>query len=91
MLIRALFWIAVVSILMPHASDWNAGRTAAEAAGRALRAAAPEPVAGSTSRDADFDSFGALAAAFDRAALRNLAEVKAEIEEQERRRAAHAG
>lgn len=82
MLVRALFWISVVAVLMPHEPDLGLGRP--KSVGTLIA---------STSTPADLgcqDNAKACGAAlrvidsFQAVAVRNLAEVKADIERAER-------
>jgi hypothetical protein len=87
MILRALFWIAVVGVLMPHEPDLGLGRPTAD-----VTTSLPAPVAEWVGRvtDAPHQACASHAEgcaavlnvvdAFQTAAVRNLARVKADIE-----------
>ena len=93
MILRALFWIAVVAILMPHEPDLGLGRPGARAALLPSAAAAWLETAMGAPEKACTNHAQGCAAAFgmldtvQTAAVRSLAQVKAEIEESQRERA----
>jgi hypothetical protein len=87
MLFRAIFWIGVVAVLMPREPDLGLGRPGAS---RAL--------ASNLERDADLNcrDYGrtcetalGFADTFQSFAVKSLAQVKADIEEDERATAHH--
>ncbi|HTW36404.1 MAG TPA: hypothetical protein VMD53_17415 [Rhizomicrobium sp.] len=87
MLFRAIFWIGVVAVLMPREPDLGLGRPGAS------RSFAPD-----LERDADFNcrDYGKTCATalsfvdtFQSVAVKSLAQVKADIEEDERATAHH--
>lgn len=87
MLIRALFWIGVVAVLMPHEPDLGLGRPGASHA-----------LASDMERDADLScrDYGKTCATalsfvdtFQSVAVRSLTQVKADIEADERATAHH--
>lgn len=80
MLFRAVFWIGLVSVLMPHEPDLGLGRpSAGQGLSSALMSAAedsfagrsPDHVSGAASGESAFQSF----------ALRSLAQIRADIAE----------
>ncbi len=79
MILRALFWISVVAILMPHEPDLGLGRpNLAGDANLGARATCPET--GACRQALGFlDQFQSMA-------VRNLAEVKADIEREQHHR-----
>jgi hypothetical protein len=85
MLFRAIFWIGLVSVLMPHEPDLGLGRPAA---GRdissALFSAAEEGIA---ARASDAAESGSVQSSFQTLALRSLAQIRADIEESKALRA----
>lgn len=89
MLFRALFWIAVVSVFMPREPDLGLGRPSShasllETAGGLANAVQSNP---SCSTDAAACRTGwGLLDSLQSITVRNLAEVKADIEEAERAR-----
>jgi hypothetical protein len=87
MLFRALFWIGVVAVLMPREPDLGLGRPGASHA-----------IASDLERDADLSckDYGKTCATalgfvdtFQSVAVRSLAQVKADIEEDQRTTAHH--
>jgi len=94
MILRALFWIAVVGVLMPREPDLGLGRPGAAApmlpSAMAMwldKAAGAPQVACNEHADDCAQALG-LVDALQNAAVRSLAEVKAEIEASKRERAA---
>ena len=81
MILRALFWISVVAILMPHEPDLGLGRP--NSSGQ---------LGANLGYHADCSERGSCRQAlgfleqFQSMAMRNLAEVKADIEREERNR-----
>jgi hypothetical protein len=81
MILRALFWITLIVILMPHEPDLGLGRPGF-----------PQRLAGSEAGTMHCPAGGACAGAlglldrFQALAVRNLAEVKADIERDDKRR-----
>ena len=93
MIFRAIFWIAVVAVLMPREPDLGLGRPGAVTAlpGAILSRASALVEPGSSnckSREMACIAASGSISQFQTAALRSLAEVKAEIEEARRERAA---
>jgi hypothetical protein len=91
MLFRALFWIAVVSLFMPHEPDLGLGRPNANASVfQSVNGWVSERAVQSKSdcKDdpAQCGARWSFLDAFQSIAVRNLAQVKADIEEQERGR-----
>ena len=78
MILRALFWISVVAILMPHEPDLGFGRPHL---GGALDGTSRDTC---SERGACRQALGFLGE-FQSMAVRNLAEVKADIEREQRR------
>lgn len=94
MILRALFWITVVGVLMPHEPDLGLGRPGTASSlpvplshwlGDTMAAPERACTAHEQGCKAALDAIDALQSA----ALRGLAEVKAEIEESQRQRALH--
>jgi hypothetical protein len=91
MLFRALFWIAVVSVFMPHEPDLGLGRPNVHASlfqsvgGWVSERTAPAK-SGCDDGAAECRARWSFLDAFQSVAVRNLAQVKADIEEQERGR-----
>lgn len=94
MILRALFWIAIVGVLMPHEPDLGLGRPGAitsllpNSAAAWVESAAGAPQAACT---AHADSCAEALTVIDtlqNAAVRSLAQVKAEIEASKRERQA---
>jgi hypothetical protein len=92
MILRALFWIAVVSVLMPREPDLGFGRpgaqtSIAQSATSWAQGALSAP--SSTCKDHAAACGIALSAldSVQSVAVRSLAQVKADIEDQERARA----
>jgi hypothetical protein len=86
MILRALFWISVVAIFMPHEPDLGLGRPTRAAdldGGEGGTLHCREGGACATALDY-LDRFQAIA-------VRNLAEVKADIEREKHRRATTPG
>jgi hypothetical protein len=93
MIFRAVFWIAVVAILMPREPDLGLGRpgTTASLPGALVSGLTALVAPGSTNcKDREMACIAASGAAgeLQHTAFRSLAEVKAEIEEARRERAA---
>jgi hypothetical protein len=90
MILRALFWIAVVAMLMPREPNLGLGRPDAGLV------SLPQSVIriAQTQKSCDADDAGCAAEGFigmvQDAALKRLAEVKVEIAESQRERAAAA-
>jgi hypothetical protein len=80
MILRALFWISVVAILMPHEPDLGLGRPGVSAP-TALLSRIENLVAPS-------QAAGALSANLPNITARSLEQVKAEIDEARREREA---
>lgn len=96
MILRALFWIAVVGVLMPHEPDLGLGRpgTSAVSLLPAPAAAWVEDTLGAPRKACagHAQACAATLSAIDslqRAAVSGLAQVKADIEESRRARALH--
>jgi hypothetical protein len=92
MILRAVFWIAVVSLLIPREPDLGFGRPGAQ--GSILQSAASwAQTSLATPNSACKDHTSACVAALgildsvQSVAVRSLAQVKTEIEEQQRERA----
>ncbi|MGB8364877.1 MAG: hypothetical protein ACLQUZ_02650 [Rhizomicrobium sp.] len=91
MLFRALFWIAVVSVLMPHEPDLGLGRPGAH---DSLLQSVSSWVGGQAAQSklncrndpASCRAGWSLLDSFQSVTVRSLSEVKADIEEQERAR-----
>ena len=91
MLLRAIFWIAVVAVLIPHEPDLGLGRPNADSS----RAAPVRGVSDVRAEQAGVDckdyaaacnvAFGYLDS-FQSLAVKGLAQVKADIEEEQRSR-----
>ncbi len=93
MIFRAIFWIAVVAILMPHEPDLGLGRpgTLSSLPGTIISQITALVEPGSTDcKDREMACIAASGAAsqLQNATFRSLAEVKAEIEEAKRERQA---
>jgi hypothetical protein len=93
MIFRAIFWIAVVAILMPREPDLGLGRPGATAslpgAVFAQLTSLVEPgTANCKDREMACIAASSAASQFQHTAFRSLAEVKAEIEEAKRERVA---
>lgn len=79
MLFRAIFWIGLVSVLMPREPDLGLGRPGAGAnLSAALFSAAEEGLSGHAAGYADRDS---TESGFQSLALRSLAQIRADIAE----------
>ncbi|MGD0864317.1 MAG: hypothetical protein ABSA49_02050 [Rhizomicrobium sp.] len=95
MILRAIFWITVVSVLIPHEPDLGLGRPGAQssiAQSAASWATSALSAPNSMCKDhaaACVTALGALDSV-QSVAVRSLAQVKADIEEQERARALRA-
>ncbi len=95
MILRALFWVAVVAVLMPHEPDLGLGRPAAVALPPAL-ANAVDQVLGAPQRACQNHAQGCATAlgavdALQDFAISSLEQVKAEIEASERQSARRDG
>ena len=95
MILRAVFWITVVSVLMPREPDLGFGRpgaqsSIAQSATSWAQGALQAP--NSMCKDHAVACVGALSAldSMQSVAVRSLAQVKADIEDQERERALRA-
>jgi len=93
MIFRAIFWIAVVAILMPHEPDLGLGRPGASASlpGSIFSKLTSLVEPGSADcKDREMECIAASGGAsqLQHTAFRSLAEVKAEIEEARRERMA---
>jgi hypothetical protein len=91
MIFRAIFWIAVVAILMPHEPDLGLGRpgvTASVPGAIFSRLTALVEPAGADCKDREMACMAASGAAsqLQNTAFQSLAQVKAEIEEARRER-----
>ena len=93
MIFRAIFWIGLVSVLMPHEPDLGFGRPhtgMTQASGETLSALYADIAAGRASRQHEDETAqsGAIdvASALRGFSLRNLSAIKAEIEESQRAR-----
>jgi hypothetical protein len=85
MLFRALFWIAVVAVLMPREPDLGLGRPGLTSAfGQSLRAGLPAKPDCADYAKACTTALGVLDD-FQSFAVKNLAQVKADIESEEAR------
>jgi hypothetical protein len=79
MLFRAVFWIGLVSVLMPHEPDLGLGRPGASGElSSALFSAAEDGLSARASGDTDSSS---ASSGFQSFALRSLAQIRADIEE----------
>jgi hypothetical protein len=78
MILRALFWISVVAVLMPHEPDLGFGRPNLGAQSNGISHET------CSERGACRQALGFLGQ-FQSMAVRNLAEVKADIEREQRR------
>jgi hypothetical protein len=95
MILRALFWVAIVAVLMPHEPDLGLGRPGASAVSTMLPASVTQWVEGAASapQQACADHADSCAAALgivdtlQNAAVHSLAQVKAEIEASQAQRA----
>ena len=92
MIFRAVFWIGLVSLLAPHEPDLGLGRPGA---GTALSPATAQPTANGLSRsgrDCGMACAGSLLSVFhlnsNAQLVERLADVKAQIEQAQRDRAA---
>jgi hypothetical protein len=79
MLLRAVFWIGLVSLLMPHEPDLGFGRpgTPAAAAAPSIRALVES---GGQSACGAKDCAGGLLSGFQSIAMRSMDEVRADLE-----------
>lgn len=99
MMMRALFWIAVVAVMMPHEPDLGLGRPGAQSAAlpQALMARAESLFSGAQAacqgNAINCMSTAAVAAQLPAVNGRTLDDVRAEIEQaiQERKAHRHAG
>jgi hypothetical protein len=92
MILRALFWIGLVALLMPHEPDLGLGRPAAPADSlvSGVSSALKQPKSCDGAEAACFAALGLL----DRlklSGLHGLAQVKSDIEDAERVRTARGG
>ena len=91
MVMRALFWIALVSVLMPREPDLGLGRPNAHGlasdAMSWISQAASQPGQLCQGREAACATGLTFLSSLQDIAVRNLAQVKADIEEQQRERA----
>lgn len=91
MLLRGLFWIAVVALFMPHEPDLGLGRPGLTGLSTDAIAGASNAIARPVRTCADHQVFCATGwnflASLQNTALRSLGQVKADIEAAERRRA----
>lgn len=94
MILRALFWITIIAVLMPHEPDLGFGRPGAQASmlpslpsimGMVSSAAGGPAKACDQHKDACAGALDTLDN-FQSVAIRGLSEVKAEIEAQQRLR-----
>jgi hypothetical protein len=94
MLIRAAFWIGVVALLMPHEPNVGFGRPNAEwwpsAALAWMDSAVGAPSEICKQGDACKTVLSGASGNMKNFAIRGISEAKAEIEQAERERAAHA-
>ena len=91
MLFRALFWIAVVSVLMPHEPNLGLGRPGAhesllQSVGGWVGEQAAQSKLHCRDAPASCRAGWSLLDSFQSVTVRSLSEVKADIEEQERAR-----
>jgi hypothetical protein len=94
MILRALFWIAVIAILMPHEPDLGFGRPGAQASMLPsipslmgmMSSAAGEPAKACGQHENLCAGTLTTLDSFQSVAIRGLSEVKAEIEAQQRLR-----
>ncbi len=91
MLFRAMFWIAVVSVLMPYEPDLGLGRPNAHASllqsvGGWVGEQAPQSNLNCKDGRAPCRTTLSLLDSFQSMTIRSLSQVKADIEEQERAR-----
>ncbi|SRR5258706_8737223 len=91
MLLRAVFWIGLVSLLMPHEPDLGFGRPHAGPAlptvdGAWMKQAVAAPGAVCTQHAAGCQSGASMLDSFRLVALRSLEQVKADIERSQRER-----
>jgi len=93
MLFRAVFWIGLVSLLVPRGADLGAVGRVGDSAFESM--ALPQAANAAVSRTAQCRGTACATADIlgdlQESVLRNLARIKADIEEQERARAARAG
>ena len=92
MILRAAFWIALVSVLMPHEPDLGLGRPSAQNSPVTqsiawATSALAKPNQACQSREATCAAALSLLDSFQGVAVRSLSQVKAEIEQQQRERA----
>jgi hypothetical protein len=88
MLLRAVFWIAVVSVFMPREPDLGFGAPGPHALGSLAEwIGTPDPNMSCKDAAAPCSAALGLLDSFQSVTVRSLAQVKADIEEQERARA----
>jgi hypothetical protein len=94
MLLRAVFWIGLVALMMPHEPDLGLGRpdSAVALISRNLPAVQQIASPANVCKGHEQACGGALSVVdwFQQNAVRSLATVKTEIEEQQRERGHHA-
>jgi hypothetical protein len=88
MLIRAIFWIGLVSILMPRAPD---GAALMRGALTSTENTFAPSTLGASSLVVPRRAASGLVAGFENATLQNLLKIKADIEVEQRARAARGG
>jgi hypothetical protein len=93
MILRALFWISLVSVLMPHEPDLGLGRPGTQGissdALSLASAAVSQPGQMCRGREAACAEGLTFLESLQSVAVHSLAQVKADIETQERERAPH--
>ena len=96
MILRALFWITVVAVLMPREPDLGLGRPGTQSSLPAdalswLSKTLPQSAQLCQGQEAACASGLNVLDSLQSVALRSLAQVKADIEAQERARSTHSG
>ncbi len=96
MILRALFWIALVSVLMPHEPDLGFGRphlgvSLPSQIGDMAREAVASPQTACDAHSPACLAGVALLSSFQSVTVRSLAEVKADIEQSAREDAVRHG
>jgi hypothetical protein len=92
MILRAIFWIGLVALLMPHEPDLGLGRAAAP--GQALMSGVSSAFRHNTSCEGQEVACTAAVGLLERlkiSSARSLAEVRSEIDQAERARGTHGG
>ncbi len=90
MILRAIFWIAVVAVLMPREPNLGLGQPGLAGAGSLLSKLSSEISAPSACQDREMACAAAVGAMgqFHNIAMQSLSQVKAEIEAQKQQRLA---